>query len=437
MIRDVIATGRDVNSAIDSGCAELGINREDAQFEIISLPKKGFLGLKTYPAKVKVFEEIPDPPKAVPKPAPKAVPPAAKPIQPPKPAPAARPEPAQPPKSAPAARPAPVQPPRPAPAQRSEPFHEEFHEEASRNEIVPTLEVREKTEKAAAYLAEIMRAMGFETIEVTPAYYSENVCLKLGGAQLGVVIGRRGETLDALQYLTSLVANRGEGEYIRVNIDSGNYREKREKTLTALARKLALQAVRTGKSTTLEPMNPYERRVIHGAVSQIRGAVSTSIGADPNRRVVISAADGSAKPAVGGRDRRDRRDRDSKAPRPPAVALRPNTNTAESVAAAKNEQIAVRRTDDGAAPHTAVFTASRTRPAEERPAPPAPPVTSAMPKPASPPAHPKKLSDAELFGDIPMGVPVVASDHPAARKEYVPAPKPIPKKLDGELYGKI
>ncbi|MEG2074412.1 MAG: RNA-binding cell elongation regulator Jag/EloR, partial [Angelakisella sp.] len=263
----------------------------------------------------------------------------------------------------------------------------DMQEELPQVEIVPTAEVREKTEKAASYLAEIMRAMGFETIEVTPAYYSENVCLRLGGAQLGVVIGRRGETLDALQYLTSLVANRGDGDYIRVNIDSGNYREKREKTLTALARKLALQAVRTGKSTTLEPMNPYERRVIHGAVSQIRGAVSTSIGADPNRRVVISIADpakrtGEAVQERSGRGRTgDRRDGKPAAPRTPRAPLRPNTNTAESVAAAKiAPPPTVTRIDEGDPQHTVTFVASRPRPE----APPPPPAFA--PAPPSAPA---------------------------------------------------
>ena len=131
-----------------------------------------------------------------------------------------------------------------------------------------------------------------------PRYYEENVRLQLSGEQIGGVIGRRGETLDAIQYLASLVANRGEGEYIRLSIDSGNYREKRARTLEALARKLANQAVRTGRSITLEPMNPYERRIIHGAVSTVKGATSSSTGVEPNRRVVIS----STVPPTGGKD---------------------------------------------------------------------------------------------------------------------------------------
>ena len=166
----------------------------------------------------------------------------------------------------------------------------------------PNDNVRVRVERSAAYVERILRIMGIENVKVTPKYYEDNVCLQLTGTGLGVIIGRRGETLDSIQYLSSLVANRGEGDYIRINIDSGNYREKRERTLEALARKLANTAVRTGKSTTLEPMNPYERRVIHGAVSRVKGATSSSIGVDPNRRVVISAIDAPPRrPAEGGR----------------------------------------------------------------------------------------------------------------------------------------
>ena len=152
----------------------------------------------------------------------------------------------------------------------------------------------EKTAADGAYTIDL--APGAFTL--TPRYYEENVRLQLAGEQIGGVIGRRGETLDAIQYLASLVANRGEGEYIRLSIDSGNYREKRARTLEALARKLANQAVRTGRSITLEPMNPYERRIIHGAVSTVKGATSSSTGVEPNRRVVIS----STVPPTGGKE---------------------------------------------------------------------------------------------------------------------------------------
>ena len=334
MIQETIATGRDVNAAIDNGCRELGINREEDlfDFEIIAREKKGFLGLKTYPAKVRVFREVPDPkpvpaekPKApAPAPVPKAPAPEKKPREerPAAPAPA-QPRAAREPKEQPKREPRPPREKKPRedrPRQESRPRPERPAPEAAeprqpaapRMEVEPTDNVRIRVERSAAYVENILRIMGIEDVKVNPKYYEDNVCLQLTGTGLGVIIGRRGETLDSIQYLSSLVANRGEGDYIRINIDSGNYREKRERTLEALARKLANTAVRTGKSTTLEPMNPYERRVIHGAVSQVKGATSSSIGVDPNRRVVISAIDAPPprRQGEGGGRGRGGRDRD-------------------------------------------------------------------------------------------------------------------------------
>ena len=152
-------------------------------------------------------------------------------------------------------------------------------------------ESSDKAEIAVAYIKDILTEIGLPHVEVTAKVEeNNNAVITLSGEGLGVIIGRRGETLDALQYLTGLVANRADGDYMRVTIDSGNYREKREKTLETLAKKLANNAVKTGRSSTLEPMNPYERRIIHAAVSQVEGALSTSVGEEPNRRVVISSA---------------------------------------------------------------------------------------------------------------------------------------------------
>ena len=285
MIKEIIATGADANAAIESGALLLGLPRDEVQFEIIDLPRKGgFLGLKKLPAKVRVWAELPDE----------------------KPArseklrrqEAPRRE-NKPPKAERAEKPArPEKPVKTEKPEKSEKPRAIEEEKAAPVEIEPTDEVRAKVEKAAAYVSEILTAMGIAEFTLTPRYYEENVRLQLSGEQIGGVIGRRGETLDAIQYLASLVANRGEGEYIRLSIDSGNYREKRARTLEALARKLANQAVRTGRSITLEPMNPYERRIIHGAVSTVKGATSSSTGVEPNRRVVIS----STVPPTGGKD---------------------------------------------------------------------------------------------------------------------------------------
>lgn len=146
-----------------------------------------------------------------------------------------------------------------------------------------------KEEIAVNYIREVLTAMGAGEFTVNAVKEGENLNVTLEGDDLGFVIGRRGETIDAIQYLTGLVVNRIDGDYLRVTIDSGNFREKREKTLESLARRLAKTVVKTGRSITLEPMNPYERRIIHSTVSTIEGAVSSSIGEEPNRKVVISS----------------------------------------------------------------------------------------------------------------------------------------------------
>lgn len=227
MIREVIANGRTVDAAIDAGCEQLGLSRDEIDFEIIDMPHKGFLGLSQTPARVRVFKEEPDP---EPVPIPEAARPAAK-----------------------------------AP------------------------ELDGKIEAARQYILDILTAMGLEQITVTASQQENNVTFKINGDVSGVAIGRRGETLDALQYLTGLAANRVEGDYLRVVIDSGNYRERRRGTLEQLAKKLAAAVIKTGRNTTLEPMNPYERRIIHATISEIEGVTSASVGEEPNRCVIISS----------------------------------------------------------------------------------------------------------------------------------------------------
>ncbi len=141
---------------------------------------------------------------------------------------------------------------------------------------------------AADYLQSIITAMGLKDIEMSVEEKENNVItIDISGEDVGSVIGRRGETLDALQYLTCLVANHVENSYCRVTINTGDYREKREKTLEILGRKLAIKAAKTGRKSSLEPMNPYERRIIHTAVQKINGAISWSEGENMNRHVVI------------------------------------------------------------------------------------------------------------------------------------------------------
>ncbi|MBE6781306.1 MAG: KH domain-containing protein [Ruminococcaceae bacterium] len=172
--------------------------------------------------------------------------------------------------------------------------------------LIPAEELKEGTSaaKAAAYIKEVMTKLGCENVSVSAAENDGVIYLHLDGEKLGVVIGRRGETLDALQYLTSLAANTGNG-YQKVTLNIGNYREKREQTLTALAKRVSAQVISNGRSRTLEPMNPYERRIIHTAVQEIDGVVSSSIGEGSGRRVVISPEGGDKRPPRNN-DRRSR-----------------------------------------------------------------------------------------------------------------------------------
>ena len=153
-------------------------------------------------------------------------------------------------------------------------------------------------EMAKAYLVSVLQAMGAGEFTAS-LQETENGCeISLEGEDLGFIIGRRGDTLDALQCLTGLVANRADNGYFRVTLNIGNYREKREQALVSLARRLGGQTARTGRRHSLEPMNPYERRIIHGAVATVKGATSASTGVEPNRRVVIS----STVPPTGGKE---------------------------------------------------------------------------------------------------------------------------------------
>ncbi len=146
-----------------------------------------------------------------------------------------------------------------------------------------------KIKRATKYLTSVLEHLGCSGFTITPVKQGDLVVLDIEGDNLGVVIGRRGETLDALQYLTILAGNRGEDNYCRLSIDCCGYREKRREALETLAYKTAKKVLKAGRRITLEPMNPYERRIIHSKVAEIEGVSSRSIGEEPFRKVVISA----------------------------------------------------------------------------------------------------------------------------------------------------
>ena len=254
MKREYIGTGKTVDEAIEAACTALGCERSEIEFEILALAKKSFFGLRTTPAQVKVTWEDGTPePRAN------------------RPQEGRREKKAEKPAEKPAEKKPEIEPMRPLPELSDE---------------IPEA-VKPKAELAAAYLTEVIKAMEVKDFTITPKMREDTLVLLIEGSDLGVVIGRRGETLDSLQVLTGLAANRGEGEYVRVNLDSGNFREKRTKTLEELAVKMAKNAVRTGRSTTLEPMNAYERHVIHAALQDMENITTHSTGVEPNRRVVI------------------------------------------------------------------------------------------------------------------------------------------------------
>ena len=164
-------------------------------------------------------------------------------------------------------------------------------------------------EYAKAYLLDIVKGLNIDDAAVVASYEEGVITLDLSCEDYGIVIGRRGDTLDSIQYLLSLAMKKHEGAYVRVSVNVGNYREKRNETLRHLAQKNSAYVLRTGRRYTFEPMNPYERRVIHTAVQEIEGVESRSIGYDQERRVVIEPV-GGAKPAPRrdsrGRGRNDR-----------------------------------------------------------------------------------------------------------------------------------
>lgn len=154
--------------------------------------------------------------------------------------------------------------------------------------------------KAKEYILTIIKSLGIEEATIEVEADDEDVRISIScGDDYGSVIGRRGETLDAIQYLTRLVINRGSEDYKRVSINVGNYREKRENTLRSLARKNAAKVRKYGRNVVLEPMNPYERRIIHTTVQEIEGVTSHSVGSDGDRKVVITLEEG-VKPTNGG-----------------------------------------------------------------------------------------------------------------------------------------
>ena len=295
MIRTQESTGKTVDEARAKACALLGVQADDlnVSYEVLEMPQKtGFLGLKTTPAKVRVSVELPDAPAAAPaKPVAEQPVETAAPVQETAPVaeevPAAAEEPA-----APAAEQTPA-------AQQPA----EAAEEAEEVEEPIVIEENAKVKAAVDYLREVITLMGVENVTFSAVQKGEATIIRLDGEKLGALIGRRGETMESLSYLASLVANRLEGDYIKLGLDVAGYRDKRESDLTALAQRIGAKVRKTGRSFAMEPMNPYERRIIHSAISKMEGVRSESKGEGRDRRVVIysTAPDAQTENTYGER----------------------------------------------------------------------------------------------------------------------------------------
>ena len=331
MIRSKEATGKTVEEARAAACAALGVNEDDlnVSYEVLEMPQStGFLGLKKIPAKVRVIVEEEDPAPAAPeKPAVKVVraekaqpaEPAVKvvraekaqPAEPAEKAEKAQPAPAPQPAEKPAPQPAPAQKPAAAPAAQAPAAAVTAAPAAVDETPVPIdIETNPKVKAAVEYLKEIVALMGVEDVTFSAIQKGEATIIRLDGDKMGALIGRRGETMESLSYLASLVANRMEGDYIKLGLDVAGYRGKRENDLTALAQKIGQKVRRSGRCFSMEPMNPYERRIIHSAISQMEGLRSESNGEGKDRHVVIYSTEPGAQTETY--ERRPRSGRDSR-----------------------------------------------------------------------------------------------------------------------------
>ena len=167
---------------------------------------------------------------------------------------------------------------------------EDFSDEEDSFEIITDpAEIKEVEERAIVFLRDVFASMNLGEVEITSKYNTNDGCLEVAfeGEDMGILIGKRGQTLDSLQYLTSLVVNKGESTYIRVKLDTEDYRRRRKETLENLARGIAYKVKKTRKPVVLEPMNPYERRIIHSALQGNKYVETVSEGEEPYRHVVV------------------------------------------------------------------------------------------------------------------------------------------------------
>ena len=288
MEKTLIASGKTIDLAIESALTQLGLDRDSVSVMVLQQAKNGFLGFGAQPAKVQVTYEAPDPvpekPKVALSSASRSKPKAAKPVAPKE---EKKPEPVK-------EAPKPEKKPEPKVEKKAEEPKAPKQEKAPKAPKAPKVQ-REYTpaepgsveEKIETFLKGLLEHMGSQAV---PHAWKENdntYMVELVGQDLGYLIGRRGDTLDALQHLANYTINRGIEGHIRINVDAEAYRQKREDSLRRYAAKKAQQVLKAHRRTTLEPMNAYERHVIHATLQDMDRITTYSVGTEPNRRVVI------------------------------------------------------------------------------------------------------------------------------------------------------
>ena len=302
MEKYIITTGKSIQLAVNAALAELSLDRDAVSVEVLENAKSGFLGIGASPAKVKVSYEVPDPKPVEPAPAlsaasrkpKKQAPRLEKPLEMPKPPVMPEPPKAEAPRreapklekpELPAKPEKPEKPEKPAQPKKQAPRREA--PKAAPKEYAPAAPGSQE-ERVETFLKGLLERM--ESAAVPHAFRkdSETIGVELVGEDLGVLIGRRGETLDAIQHLANYALNHDSSKRIRVTVDAENYRGKREESLRHLAQKMAAKVVKYRKNMTLEPMNAYERHVIHATLQDVPNVTTYSTGTEPNRRVVIA-----------------------------------------------------------------------------------------------------------------------------------------------------
>ena len=233
MIKSLETTGRTEDEAIAAALKELGLERDDVSVTVVERAKSGFLGIGASPAVVRVEYEAPDEPEEKTEEAPA--------------------------EAAPAAKPAAV-----------------------------SADEDEQFKAIRAFLSGLLERMGTQANIEISRRDAKSIAVELSGPNMGAVIGRRGETLDAIQHLTNYAVNRGSDKHMHICVDAESYRAKREESLVRLAEKMATKVIKYKRSMALEPMNSYERHIIHAALQNYEGVTTSSTGTEPNRRVVVS-----------------------------------------------------------------------------------------------------------------------------------------------------